>query len=63
MFEFEWDDANRQHLAAHNVTPAEAEQVILNSPFDLKAQLMDQEERSVQIGETDTGKVLIVVTT
>lgn len=63
MFDFDWDDANRGHLAEHDVTPAEAEQVMLNDPFDLAAQIRDQEERTVQIGETDGGRVLIVVTT
>jgi uncharacterized DUF497 family protein len=28
--EFQWDDANRDHLASHNVTPEEAEQAILD---------------------------------
>jgi uncharacterized DUF497 family protein len=63
MFDFDWDDANRGHLAEHGVTPTEAEQVMLNDPFDLAAQIRDKEERSVQVGETDDGRILIVVTT
>jgi uncharacterized DUF497 family protein len=63
MFDFDWDDANRAHLAEHNVTPDEAEQVMLNDPLDLPAQIRDEEERSVQIGETDNGRILLVITT
>lgn len=63
MFDFDWDDANRGHLAEHNVTPDEAEQVMLNEPLDLPAQIRDKEERSVQIGETDKGRILLVITT
>ena len=63
MLDFEWDDANRGHLAEHDVIPAEAEQVMLNDPLDFQAQIRDEEERSVQIGETDEGRILVVVTT
>jgi hypothetical protein len=30
--EFDWDDRNTKHLAAHNVTPAEFEQAMNNNP-------------------------------
>jgi len=33
--EFDWDDENRKHLAAHKVAPAEFEQLLNNDPVDL----------------------------
>lgn len=60
---FDWDEHNRQHIAEHRVTPAEAEQVILNDPIDLTMQVEDGEERIVQVGSTDKNRILIVVTT
>jgi uncharacterized protein len=61
--EFDWDDKNRKHIAKHRVTPAEAEQAVLNDPIDLTLQVSDGEERIVQIGVTDKGRILLVVTT
>lgn len=60
---FEWDEANRSHLAEHNVTAEEAEQVVLNDPLDLEVQLRNGERRTIQVGETDPGRILVVVTT
>lgn len=58
---FEWDEENVGHLARHEVTPEEAEQVISNRPVDLSAELRNGEERIVQIGESGAGRILIVV--
>ncbi len=60
---FDWDDQNRKHIAKHRVSPAEAEQVVLNDPIDLTVQVIDGEERIAQIGATGKGRILIVVTT
>lgn len=60
---FDWDEGNRKHIAKHRVTPAEAEQVVLSDPIDLTLQVSDGEERIVQIGATDKGRILLVVTT
>jgi uncharacterized DUF497 family protein len=60
---FNWDRRNIGHLALRQILPAEAEQVILNRPIDLESYLRNGEERTVQIGETDAGKILIVVST
>ncbi|HXB67936.1 MAG TPA: hypothetical protein VNY05_06820 [Candidatus Acidoferrales bacterium] len=32
--EFDWDEENTKHLAAHKVTPSEFEQVMNNDPLD-----------------------------
>jgi uncharacterized DUF497 family protein len=63
MLQFDWDDENRAHIAVHSVSCAEAEQVIGNDPFDLEFQPVNGEERFVQLGETSTGRILVVVST
>jgi uncharacterized DUF497 family protein len=60
---FAWDEKNVSHLAVHEISPEEAEQVIGNRPVDLDTHLRNGEQRTVQVGETDAGKVLIVVST
>jgi uncharacterized protein len=62
-FDFDWDDANIGHLARHNVGPEEAEQVILNDPVDLGMEIVESEERYLNLGATIQGRVLLVVTT
>jgi len=63
MIRFEWDDGNIAHLAKHDVTPSEAEEVIHNEPFDIELQNEKDEERTLQVGETNTGRILMVVST
>jgi uncharacterized protein len=60
---FDWDEANIAHIARHGVTPQEVEEVLLNDPIDLKVNLRNGEERTEQIGETITGRILQVITT
>ena len=60
---FEWDDANRNHIAKHGVTTEEAEQVIRNEPIELGIETVTGEERIAHIGETDEGRILVVITT
>lgn len=60
---FDWNDENVGHLARHQISAAEAEQVIQNRPVDLDEHPRNGEERIVQVGETDTGRILIVVST
>jgi uncharacterized DUF497 family protein len=60
---FDWDDENLNHLAQHGIARNDAEEVILNRPIDLESHLRDGEERIVQVGETDGGKILIEVST
>jgi uncharacterized DUF497 family protein len=60
---FEWDDANRKHVAEHGVEPFEAEEVVTNDPLDLEEQFRNGEDRLMQIGETNALRILVVVTT
>jgi uncharacterized DUF497 family protein len=61
--EFEWDEENTRHLAAHKVTPAEFEQLLSNDPVDLDYQVIGHEERYRSVGVTKTGRLLSVVWT
>ncbi len=61
MLLFDWDDENSTHIATHGVSCAEAEQVINNEPFDVELQTVNDEERFVQLGETNAGRIMVVV--
>ena len=60
---FDWDDSNRQHLARHQVKPAEAEEVIRSEPVELEVEEHDDGDRPHYVGETATGRVLVVIIT
>ena len=60
---FDWDEENIQHIALHGVTPAEAEQVFMNDPTDGIEEDHDGEIRFNQIGVTEEGRCLVVITT
>jgi uncharacterized protein len=61
--EFDWDEANTSHVARHSVLPEEAEQIILNDPLDLGIEIVEGEERCLNLGATAQGRVLLVMTT
>lgn len=61
--EFDCDEANRAHVREHDVSPEEAEQVVVNDPVDFEAQFRNDELRTAQVGRTDSGRILVVVTT
>ena len=54
---------NSTHIATHGVSCAEAEQVINNEPFDVELQTVKDEKRFVQLGETNVGRIMVVVST
>jgi hypothetical protein len=63
---FDWDEANQRHLARHNVTPQEAEEVVLGDPLDIELQTAEGsggEERILHVGETRKGRILELVST
>ena len=61
---FDWNAANREHLARHHVTPDEAEQVIMNSAsLIVKIQSRKGETRSVCLGLTAKRRYLAIVYT
>lgn len=61
--DFNWDPANTEHIARHDVTPEEAEEVIENRPLEIGKLERNGELRIVHLGETDAGRVLLVATT
>jgi uncharacterized protein len=61
--EFDWDEENTKHLAAHKVMSAEFEQVLNNDPLDLDYDSIDGEERYRSVGLTNRGRYLLVVWT
>lgn len=63
---FDWDAANLDHIAKHEITQEDAEQAILGDPLDIEMQIVDGgngEERLLQIGETAKGRILQLLTT
>jgi uncharacterized DUF497 family protein len=60
---FEWDSANTRHIGRHNVTPPEAEQVLMNDPQDLDFAMFGDEQRWTAIGHTNLLRILLVVWT
>ena len=60
---FDWDGANVEHIAHHDVTPDEVERVMLNSPVEIDYQLVDGEERFVAVGMTGAGRFLTIIWT
>ena len=64
--DFDWDEENIKHVSSHEVTTTEAEETIWNDPFDLELQIDEEgdgEERLLQIGETNAGRILQILTT
>lgn len=63
---FDWDAANAEkNWSAHQVSPAEAEQVFFNEPLfvadDVKHS--QQEQRYYVLGQTDEGRTLFIAFT
>lgn len=53
---FDWDDRNIDHIARHNITPDEAEEVFLDALFR-----KGREGRLLVYGVTDPGRFILVV--
>ena len=54
---FEWDKANIEHIARHQVVPEEAEEVFLNRHIVRNT----RDGRYQAFGQTDEGRYLLVV--
>jgi len=61
--EFDWDNGNINHIALHDVTPQEAEQVVQDAPLEIGKVDRIGELRIVHIGETNAGRILLVAIT
>ena len=62
---FEWDETNIAHIARHNVTPEEAEQVFFdaNNALDEDIKHSTVEKRFIIIGKTEKGRLLYQIFT
>jgi uncharacterized DUF497 family protein len=58
---FDWDGANRAHLARHGVTPEEFEQGMKNDPVELVSAEVKGEPRTKVAAITDGGRILEMV--
>ena len=59
MLQFERDEHNIRHVAAHNVTPEEPEQVLLGDSLEVNFDPdRNGEERWTYLGETERGRIL-----
>ena len=61
--EFEWDAANRKHIARHDVTPDEVEEAIVIEPLEASVQQHESEERILCFGRTKAGRLLTILYT
>jgi uncharacterized DUF497 family protein len=61
--EFDWDEANIDHIARDGVTREEAEEAVTGDAIDVGVETEGGEERYQQLGRTRRGRVLFVVTT
>ena len=61
---FDWDDANIEHIAAHQISPEEAEEA-LSDPLRIPAPAyrIGGERRRAVLGSTEVGRLLFVFTT
>ncbi len=60
---FDWDEANIQHIARHEVEPEELKQLFANDPIDIDFGVVDGEDRWTSIGHTNALRFLLVVWT
>lgn len=58
MREIRWTDNSEDHIAAHNITPEEVEQVLYTRP---RLALKGREGTEYVFGTTDEGRYLLVV--
>jgi uncharacterized DUF497 family protein len=63
MLTFEWDDANREHIAQHLVLPDEVEEIFSRETFEVNSYNIRGEDRFEELGITDSGRILFVVST
>jgi uncharacterized DUF497 family protein len=60
---FDWDEGNVRHIARHEITPDEAEEVLMNDPQYLSTQDDQGEERILEVGLTRAGRCLVILST
>ena len=61
--EFDWDEHNVNHIARHDVLPADAEAAMLNRPLHINTEFRGGEERRTYLGPDSSARMLVVVVT
>ena len=63
--QYDWDEHNEGHVAAHHVEPAEVEEVLANDPVHIETRIDKRsgEERVLELGHTSAGRILFVAWT
>ena len=59
--EFDWDDQNESHLANHDISRSDAEDVLSGNHVLLEYQMEGDEQRWLAVGATRTGRILVIV--
>jgi uncharacterized DUF497 family protein len=59
--EFDWDHHNERHLARHNISRSDAEDVLSGNHVLLAYQNENREERWTAVGVTRNGRVLVIL--
>lgn len=60
MPEFEWDDHNIEHLAGHDITPSEVEE-LFQRPILRQRGATDAPDRVRVLGRTAGGRYLVII--
>ena len=60
---FDWDESNIAHIARHDVTPLEVEELFSRKHVEFPAQRVEGEERYKALGTTARGRYLVVAFT
>jgi uncharacterized protein len=64
VLEFDWDVENLTHIAEHGLAPEEIEFALTHQTLEIEFQDWHvSEERYSEIGMTQSGRILIIVTT
>ncbi|WP_293912394.1 BrnT family toxin [Deinococcus sp.] len=62
--DFDWDDANLEHIARHDVDDLEAEDALMDEDGrELSKIVVGRETRFAYLGRTEAGRLLAVITT
>jgi uncharacterized DUF497 family protein len=61
--EFDWDKENERHLAKHDISRSDAEDVLSGNHILLEHQMEGDEPRWIAVGATRAGRVLEIVFT
>jgi uncharacterized DUF497 family protein len=59
--DFDWDQRNQAHLANHDISRADAEDVLSGNHFLLEYQMEGNEQRWLAVGATRNGRILVIV--